>query len=751
MIDTSLNESTGKYSLTQIAEVINGFKEQGLSRNESYQLLSIGITMSTNGKIDLRSATDLLAEDYTRLKILEQKGQSANQITKSLWEKTEIEDISSNSLGDIAADAGEYIAAVVPQAAAVVAGAKIVVDGYKYISNAIEEDYKNRLAEYENSVYGMGKLDEYNIGREVDLDPIEIYQGIAGIGKFDMLKSAEYINGISTLGFIYGSDMTDYEKTLESLAENEQSSLYLIIASKMAARINALAAKSPQEKAAMMQEIWAQYGELFNRANLAGEDLNKSIETVYYDPMNTVIHDPKINDSKRFNMHQSAETILDVMANAQYAYSENGAVSDVDIAKEQAKNAMHLSKEYITKFIKDIEPQLNEKIKSTRSPFVQNIEMIKAGSSSDMQKQSDINNEIDKMTTAIAENKSISDIYALLSNFAVSQLQDNFPNMYSATNNVWSFMNDNPVVYDPIADELSVEIEKWGIINYQLQYEMTKNGQSVNPLAYDSVYNTILDSYFKIIDKKKLNDMANYYRSKGKEIPASIQDLTTAYEKFVILTAGDNSVSISDYALFDNRFEQMRTEPGNTPVQSESEMKKTIIDKEIKEHWPEIYDASIYGLPLQIPGIGFVKPGKFPLQIHTETPSPSNNTALYDYINTVNMYMLQRCHANGGRAIEASIFGEAGPEWAIPERHDARTAELLNSAREASGFSWNELIASTGGLNGGGNVVNNNITYAPVVHANDARGVEDVLSKDKQMLDDWWKQKQWETARTQWA
>ena len=75
----------------------------------------------------------------------------------------------------------------------------------------------------------------------------------------------------------------------------------------------------------------------------------------------------------------------------------------------------------------------------------------------------------------------------------------------------------------------------------------------------------------------------------------------------------------------------------------------------------------------------------------------------------------------------------------------------MNSAREASGFSWNELIASTGGLNCGGNVISNNITYAPVVHANDASGVEEVLTKDKQLLDDWWKQKQWEIKRTQWA
>ena len=34
-------------------------------------------------------------------------------------------------------------------------------------------------------------------------------------------------------------------------------------------------------------------------------------------------------------------------------------------------------------------------------------------------------------------------------------------------------------------------------------------------------------------------------------------------------------------------------------------------------------------------------------------------------------------YAEGGRADEASIFGEAGPEWAIPEEHSARTASLL--------------------------------------------------------------------------
>lgn len=106
--------------------------------------------------------------------------------------------------------------------------------------------------------------------------------------------------------------------------------------------------------------------------------------------------------------------------------------------------------------------------------------------------------------------------------------------------------------------------------------------------------------------------------------------------------------------------------------------------------------------------------------------------------------------AQGGRATEASIFGEAGPEWAIPERHDTRTAELLNSAREASGFSWNELLASTGGLNGGGPVINNNFSYSPTIHTDDSKGMEEVLRRDKQYLDDWWEKRQWELARNQW-
>lgn len=92
-------------------------------------------------------------------------------------------------------------------------------------------------------------------------------------------------------------------------------------------------------------------------------------------------------------------------------------------------------------------------------------------------------------------------------------------------------------------------------------------------------------------------------------------------------------------------------------------------------------------------------------------------------------------YAEGGRATEPSIFGEGDtPEWAIPEEHSERTASLLNQAREASGFTWDELIGLHGGLNGGTGVTVNIGSYSPVINANDASGVEQALAEDKARL-----------------
>lgn len=122
-----------------------------------------------------------------------------------------------------------------------------------------------------------------------------------------------------------------------------------------------------------------------------------------------------------------------------------------------------------------------------------------------------------------------------------------------------------------------------------------------------------------------------------------------------------------------------------------------------------------------------------------------NTTALANAINqyagktiTVNIRG-NRMFASGGRATEASIFGEAGPEWAIPEEHSERTANLLNEARKASGFTWPDLLARFGGMNASSGGNQQTLVYSPTINAGNADGVEDVLRNDKERLESWYR------------
>lgn len=101
----------------------------------------------------------------------------------------------------------------------------------------------------------------------------------------------------------------------------------------------------------------------------------------------------------------------------------------------------------------------------------------------------------------------------------------------------------------------------------------------------------------------------------------------------------------------------------------------------------------------------------------------------------------RKLFSEGGRATSASIFGEAGPEWAIPEEHSERTAALLNAAREASGFTWPDILARFGGLNSNPDNQQTTIIYSPTIHAADATGVDQVLQEDKKRLDKWYEEK----------
>ena len=128
--------------------------------------------------------------------------------------------------------------------------------------------------------------------------------------------------------------------------------------------------------------------------------------------------------------------------------------------------------------------------------------------------------------------------------------------------------------------------------------------------------------------------------------------------------------------------------------------------------------------------------------------------------------------AEGGRADEPVVFGEAGPEWFIPEGHTRRTAELLMQAAEASGYHWSDLAAMSGarmfadggvighsefaafsgdaipeldwgeltpvGYGDGGSEGDSaspvQVQYSPVINAENADGVDEVLQQDKDRL-----------------
>ena len=107
-------------------------------------------------------------------------------------------------------------------------------------------------------------------------------------------------------------------------------------------------------------------------------------------------------------------------------------------------------------------------------------------------------------------------------------------------------------------------------------------------------------------------------------------------------------------------------------------------------------------------------------------------------------------HAEGGRATTASIFGEAGPEWAIPEEHTSRTAELLNAARAASGFTWPDLLSRFGGLNAGSGG-NSTVIYSPTINANDVTGVKQALDADKARFEKWFAEREARNAQEVYA
>lgn len=128
--------------------------------------------------------------------------------------------------------------------------------------------------------------------------------------------------------------------------------------------------------------------------------------------------------------------------------------------------------------------------------------------------------------------------------------------------------------------------------------------------------------------------------------------------------------------------------------------------------------------------------------------------------------------AGGGRRTSPAIFAEAGiPEWYIPEEHTDNTARLILGAAYGSGFDIFDLAEmmgarmyaeggysgptltwptlSTGGSSGGGSGGESSsgiqVQYSPVIHADNAAGVERALKEDKKRfekwINEWWERK----------
>ncbi len=95
--------------------------------------------------------------------------------------------------------------------------------------------------------------------------------------------------------------------------------------------------------------------------------------------------------------------------------------------------------------------------------------------------------------------------------------------------------------------------------------------------------------------------------------------------------------------------------------------------------------------------------------------------------------------ADGGRTDIASIFGEAGAEWAIPEEHTDRTADLLLSAASASGFTFGELIRRSGGLTADPGHTPSAPVFNPQIYVNgSAESVAEALQNAFEGFKEWY-------------
>lgn len=239
------------------------------------------------------------------------------------------------------------------------------------------------------------------------------------------------------------------------------------------------------------------------------------------------------------------------------------------------------------------------------------------------------------------------------------------------------------------------------------------------------------------------------YKKKTQELSEEkIQldaDVTAAEEKVSAIEQEITALEEKDPIPLDLNTEQAETDIATTGENIMALGKLTpevtvLLDSEEADAWEKEDTESTHTINLEDGTAGWSPPGDtsstHTVYIQTVGSAPGGSSGGKSsgggILDTIKSWF---GFAEGGRADTASIFGEAGPEWAIPEEHSQRTADLLQAAAKASGFSWGELLQSRGGLNANAGDINVNIqSYSPTINAGNAEGVAEALAKDKERL-----------------
>ena len=257
---------------------------------------------------------------------------------------------------------------------------------------------------------------------------------------------------------------------------------------------------------------------------------------------------------------------------------------------------------------------------------------------------------------------------------------------------------------------------------------------------------TFMAEMEEAIPVRQLTDTLLQYQQEGKQAPAELEELYRTYFNARLmgaLSAEGMRGLLDEDGLYLWEVITEKTKEGSTQAGQNS----ANAYGEAFDEATEFDTASIYApLESEASSSGVTAAGNF---------SSSFNANLNLQLPALTVpgasgggggkFMLDK-YAEGGRADAPSIFGEAGPEWAIPERHDDRTLALLQSAAKASGFTWADILNRTGGLNATP-AQGRTFVFSPTIYANDAKGVDRALRDSEARMNAWWDEKKRDEER----